>query len=354
MDIAKKILQKYFDFIRRLIFKETEENSVGLDIGAGECKLVEIQKVGDSFKLLNWAVEPVLANDLASAIKKILAYLKTPCKAPYTAVFGKGTLIRYVDITRMNINDLRQAFTMEADKYFPFPSDQIYTDCFILDNNVKGKLMPVMAVAAKKTIIDARVKLLTDLGVGVNFVGVNPIALANVLNVLGFKEDVNTTSAIALLDLGESISNLTILVDRLPRFSRDIFIGGRDFTNRIANALGVSFEEAEKIKRVPGERLQEMARACESAVMNIIQELKFSFAYFATEKNCEISKLLLTGGGSMLEGITNIFEKNLEIKTLKWDPFEKIIIDSNIPNGNPDKKTLKLGVALGLALYSYD
>ncbi len=347
------ILDQYFNFVRRLIPQEVQENAVGLDIGSGECKLVEIKKTGNTFQLLDWAVEPVKNENVAKTIKLIMERLKNPCKALSTAVFGKGTLIRFIDMPRMALQDLKNSFSIEADKYFPFPADQIYTDCYILDPEGKGKQMAVMAAAAKKEIIDARVKFLTDLGFQVHFIGINPIALTNVVNVLGIRKE-NDQAAVALLDLGESISNLTILVNRLPRFTRDIFVGGRDFSKRISNALNITIEEAEKLKRNPQPRLDEIMSACETIIMNVVQELRLSFDYFCTEKNQEIAELFLTGGGSMLDGITMLFEKNLEIKTTLWDPLGSLSIDPNLSKEELQKNSFKLGVTLGLALYQYD
>src|SRR3990167_8658988 len=274
------LLTAYLNVIKRFILPKSDGTSVGIDIGAGDCKLVELKKDGDSFSLLNWAVEPIKTGDVTLTLKKILERLDTPCKNLYTSVFGKGTLIRYIDMPRMSLEDLKSSFDIEADKYFPFAQNQIYTDCFILDAKEKSKNMSVMAAAAKRELIDRRIKLLEELGMPVEFVGLNPIVLANALSVLGeditqpaatptmvgqeekkeenpdakqedAKKDkgVDTRSTVALLDMGESVGNLTILVDHLPWFTRDIFIGGRDFTKSISNALGISFQEAEKLKR---------------------------------------------------------------------------------------------------------
>ena len=88
--------------------------------------------------------------------------------------------------------------------------------------------------------------------------------------------------------------------------------------------------------------------------MNMIQELRLSMDYFATEKNQEVDKLLLTGGTSMLEGIVESFEKNLEIKVSQWNPLSTLKMSPDVPTDNVDKNSSKLGVALGLALYQYD
>ena len=262
----------------------------------------------------------------------------------------------------MTLEDLRNSFELEADKYFPFPSDQIYTDCYIVDPEGKNKQMSVIVAAAKKEMVDERIKLLSDLGLTTDFVGINSIALANAINVLGYKEEKNPepkgslerNTAMAILDMGESVSNLLILVNNFPRFTRDIYMGGRDFTKRISNALGVSVEEAERLKAQPGNKLPEILNACETAIINIIQELKLSFDYFSTEKGYEITRLLLTGGASMLQGIDEIFAKNLEISVSKWNPIAPLKVSSQIDREELNNKSFKLGVVLGSALYHYD
>jgi len=356
-----KPVQTYFNTIKRFLPDEQKASgaSAGLDIGTGECKLVELEKNKDSFELKKWTIEPIHNGDIKGTIKKIFDQLSDVPGSLYTSVFGKGTLIRYIDMPRMSLEDLKSSFAIEADKYFPFASDQIYTDCYILDGKdkekVKEKNMAVMAAAAKKDLIDRRIKLLKELELPVEFIGLNPIALANALHVLGFQEKgQEEESVISLLDMGESVSNLTIFIDKLPRFTRDIFIGGRDFTKSISNALGISFQDAEKLKRGPGKKKEEVIKACESPLMNMTQELRLSIDYFATENNREIQRLLLTGGTSLLDGIVSGFEKNLEIKVNLWNPLASVEIKEDTEKGEIEKISLKLGVALGLALYQYD
>lgn len=348
-------LDRYFSLIKRFIPAKTEGSSVGLDIGSTDCKFVQIQKNANGFELLNWGVEPISQDNVDAALKKILDRLESPYAGVYTAVSGRGTLIRYVSMPRMSLDDLRNSFAIEADKYFPFAQDQIYTDCFILDPQGKDKSMSVMAAAVKKELIEQRIQLLTKRGIPVDFIGINPVALANGVYVLGAGTPAPGESAAALFDMGEAVSNLTVLVDKLPRFTRDIFIGGRDYTKMISNVLGVNAEEAEKLKRQPGGKSEQVIAACESALMNMIQELKLSFDYFTTERNCDIKRLLLTGGGSMLSGIESILAKSFDIKVDRWDPVSLLKLSETLSSDEELREhSIRLGVAVGLALYRYD
>ena len=102
--------------------------------------MVEVRPKGSSFELIQWGSEPFSNNDPSDAIKKLLAQTESPMKSPATAVQGKGTLIRYVELPKMSLDDLRKSFVYEADKYLPFTADQIYLDCMILDQKkIKGE-----------------------------------------------------------------------------------------------------------------------------------------------------------------------------------------------------------------------
>lgn len=352
--LDNRFLQAYFNLIRRFIPTKPEGTSVGLDIASKECKIVQVAKSGNDFRLVDWAIQPMNGSNAAETIQKMLGDLKEPYTSIYTSVFGKGTLIRYISMPRMSMDELKTSFEIEADKYFPFAQDQIYTDCCILDEQGKEKQMAVMAAAAKKEIIDDRVKLLDSVGIKPDFIGINPIALANVINVLGIKDEPDQQSAVALLDMGESVSNLSILIDRRPYFTRDIFIGGQDLTKRISSAMNISFEDAEKLKRDPGDKAQELLDVCEAAISNVVKELRLSFDYFGTEKNKDVSCLLLTGGGSMLNEIYKVFEKNLEVPVKQWNPLDSLEGVSEESKKEMGNRSLKMGVALGLALYDYD
>ena len=356
---TSKPVQTYFNTIKRFLPAEQNSSSaVGLDIGTGDCKLIELMKSKNEYELMNWIIEPMHNGDIKATVQKILSQLAAPPRSLFTSVFGKGTLIRYIEMPKMTLDDLKNSFDIEADKYFPFAQNQIYTDCYILDSQDKAKTMSVMAAAAKKELVDRRVALLTDLGLPIEFIGLNPIVLGNTFHVLGFTDENNqetsADSVTALLDMGESVSSLIIFVNKLPRFTRDIFIGGRDFTKSISNTLGISFKDAEDLKRNPGNKLEQVVGACDAAIMNMIQELRLSMDYFATENNQEIKRLLLTGGTSMLGGVVEAFEKNLEIKVNKWNPLANIKLAEGVSKEKLDNNSCTLGVALGLALYQYD
>ncbi|MDP2653798.1 MAG: type IV pilus assembly protein PilM [Candidatus Omnitrophota bacterium] len=329
---------------------------MGIDLGDSAVKLVEVRKKGEKYELTGWAIEPVSQGNIKDAIKNILSKVKAPGKAPFTAVHGKGTLIRCITMPRMTLAELKKSFSLEADKYFPFPLNQIYTDCYILDPRSKESKMPVLVAASKKELVEERLSLLTSLGLQPDFITLNAIAMANILDVLTIRglsqaELDKKSTAVAILDMGDQVSNLTIFVDKVPWFTRDIFVGGREVTRNISHTLGVSLEEAEKLKSRPSERQEEVLNAADSALSHLVSEVRLSFDYFITEKNVSIPLLLLTGGGSMMPGIEDLLANNLEVKVKPWTPFEDLELAPGLNREEINAQASKLTIALGLALY---
>ncbi|MEW5895480.1 MAG: type IV pilus assembly protein PilM [Candidatus Omnitrophota bacterium] len=350
----RKVFEQYLAFVKRFIPEPMIRSSVGIDIGLTSCKMVEVRHRGNTIELVRWGIEPCNGSP-EQAVKKILERAGQQTVSPSTAVHGKGTLIRYVELPRMSPEELKKSFSYEADKYLPFNADQIYLDCLILDPKSKRTKMTVMIAAAKKEIINERIELFKKIGLTPDFISLNPIAMANVINTLGIDGNEpdkvgESKEALAIVDIGEKVTNINIIYGGLPRFTRDIFTAGADFTKQISNVLKVSMEEAESLKCNPGSRKDEVVKVCESVALNLISDMRLSLDYFVTENNVPVKKILLAGGMSLFDGMTSLFNNYLEIDVVQWDPFEHVAVPVGMKE-EIKKVSSQLGAALGLALY---
>ena len=354
-----RLLKDYFLFIKRILPGEKGVTKVGLDIGLNSCKFIELVGMGDKYEIKDWGVEPFNPAETTQGIKTLLNKHTLSSKSPVTAISGKGTLIRYIDMPRMSLVELKKSFSLEVDKYFPFDQNSIYTDCAILDAKSKDKKMAVLIAAIKKEMIDERLKVLGEAGLEPQQVTINAIAITNAYQKLTAADKVSDPvdkpkNATAILDIGDSVSNLIILKDGVPRFTRDIFIGSQEITKRIANVLNMTLEEAEHLKREPGDQLESLFNVCESTIANWVSEIRLSLDYFITEKNVQVDQLLLTGGGSMMPDLEKIFEKNLDLAVRKWDLLAGVTFAPGVSKEEMIKQAPRLSVAIGLALSQYD
>ena len=350
------LLEKYFSFIQKFLPKQSEDvyTSVGLDVGASTCRFVELAQTPEGFSVVGWGEQSTKASDVVGSVRDLIAQMEVPSDNIFTSVQGKGTLIRYISMPKMSADEARESFAIESEKYFPFSQEQIFTDCFVVDENAGDDTIGIMAAASKKEIVNERIDMFNELDIKPDYIGINSVALANAVSVLGTGYEISDDAAIGILDMGDTISSLTILHKNVPQFSRDIYVGGHELTKRIGNSFGVEYNEAVALKIEPGDRLEDIKNACESPLSNIMQEIRLSFDYFQSEKNVEVTHLIVTGGSAKLEGLMEMFRQNLEIEVNLWDPSKLLNVADNVNKEDFEKNIATMGVAIGLALYHYD
>jgi type IV pilus assembly protein PilM len=347
----QKLFHQYLELVDNLIPKPAAVPLVGIDIGTNAVKAIVTSPVGNDVQIDSWCVEPIKDGNIKDALKTLLGNIHYSAEqVALTSVSGKGTLIRYVEMPLMPIEDLRKSFAFELDKYFPFDPQSIYTDCAILERRTKEKKMSVLLAAVKKDIVEERRTVFKEAGVDLAYISINAIAVANAFERLG-PELGTGANAKAILDVGGSVSNLLIIKELSPRFTRDIFIGSDEITKQISNILGVDAAQAEALK-LTGEGSSQLTEACEAAVSNLVGEIRLSLDYFMTEKNIQVDEFYLLGGGSLLKGINSIFEKQLGMPVKIWDPLARARLSPSLLASDIKNYSGQLGVAIGLGLTS--
>lgn len=324
-----------------------EKYSVGLDIGTSAVKLVELKFLKDTVELARFNLEPIQA-DLSSQLKRI-----APSQAINISVSGAQTVIRYIDLPRMNEDELKQALRFEVQKYIPFPINEVILDSYILKEDLSDNKMLVLVAVVKKEFINQRLKLIQEAGLKANIVDLDSLALINAFNFTYSKEeDANIKNkTIALLNIGASMSNLNILENGHPVLSRDIYIAGNNLTGKVQDTVGTDLKSAEELKpNIDKEKLNKVVTVAESVISDLSKELRTSFDYYESQSTSSIIKIFLSGGGSKFPGLKDTLANLLGIEVEYWDPLKKISIADNIDSKETKELSSQLAVAVGLAL----
>jgi type IV pilus assembly protein PilM len=325
-----------------------ERFSVGLDIGTSQIKIVKFKFAKDQIELCAFSLEPSRL-ELGEALKHIMH--------PYAgeliniSVSGQQSVIRCVNFPRMNSSELKQALKFEAQKHIPFSVSEVNLDGYILKEDLPDNKMLVLIAAVKKDLVNQRLKLIEDLGCRTNIIDVDSIALVNAFNFNYPSGNSEEQKAVALLNIGASISNLNILDAGMPRLSRDMHIAGNSFTQKVSDVFTLDFAGGEALKISPDtERLNKTNAAVESVLSNLAGEIRTSFDYYESQGSSNVSKIYLSGGSSKFAGLKDMLTHLLGIEVEYWDPFKNI----NIPEKTPKDELLpnagSFAVAVGLAL----
>jgi len=163
---------------------------------------------------------------------------------------------------------------------------------------------------------------------------------------------------VALLNIGAATMNINILNGSRSVFARDASVGGSQYTSLLQRELGLSFEQAEGVKRgmpLPeGVEPKPIQPIIETVSETLALEMKKTVDFYrATAQDGEgtIQKILIAGGGSKLPGLADFLGRRFDIPVEVFDPFRQIEVDER--KFDPDymrEIVPEMAVAVGLAL----
>ncbi|MFH0739173.1 MAG: type IV pilus assembly protein PilM [Candidatus Omnitrophota bacterium] len=327
-----------------------EKIILGLDIGTSGIKFIKLRFVKEGIELCGFGAEPMQA-DLEPLLKNIAQ--SQNIKKANISVSGPSAIIRYVNFPKMTAQELAQSLKFEAQKHIPFTVSEVNLDAAILKSDLPDNKILVMLAAIKKEFLEQRLKLIESAGLHVSNVDIDSVAIINAFNFNYTKEDLPQSKSIALLNIGSSFSNLSILEGGMPHLSRDIQVAGNNFTQKLEDVLEIDFKSAEALKLNPDkEKAQKITQALESMLSGLAVEVRTSFDYYESQSTLSVAKIFLSGAGSIFPGFKDILANLLGIEVEYWDPLRKIKVSEEVDAQKAKAIASQLAVAIGIALHS--
>ena len=328
---------------------------VGLDIGTSAVKAVELTRRGKDVEVTGFG-HLELATDTpeerASAVRELLAEGNFKTHQVVTSISGKTVIIRYLSMVRMSDEELKNAITFEAEKYVPFPLDECVLDCQRIDSpegSATGN-MTVLLVAAKRSQVEEHLSTVDAAGLVPEVIDVDAFALSNAHTLCAsMDEGMDGTGTIAFVDVGHTKTSVNVVSGGNSLFTREIGIGGCDFTDSISKRLSVGLREAEELKRDPGDGGDTVRDAIFPTIDDIGNEVQLSFDYFENQFDKEIGSIFLSGGGVKVGSFQESFERIFEKPTKIFNPFDHIQVSAAIDPDLLSCNASQLVVATGLA-----
>jgi type IV pilus assembly protein PilM len=324
--------------------------AVGLDVGTYAVKAIELNISGTEVGITNAGYEEVTGEtQRAAALQKLVGENGLKGRDVVTSVSGRSVIVRYVNLRKMDKSELANAIRFEADKYIPFSIDEVVLDCQPVDGveNVGPDEMKVLLVAVKRNLIEEHVAMLRASGVNPVVIDVDGFALGNahLISAAGGEAKVK-----ALVDIGASKTDINVMEGARSLFTREVYVGGNDFSAAIQRRLSVNPYEVEALKRDPAGRESDIAEAVQSVTDDLGNEVRLSLDFFENEFDRPVSAVVLSGGGAKLAGLSETLKGSFGKETEVWDPASAFAL--RMP-GDREKlfreKASQMVVAIGLA-----
>ena len=182
-------------------------------------------------------------------------------------------------------------------------------------------------------------------------VDVDAFALGNVFALGGPSYELAAGKVVALVDIGGTKTVVNIVRGAESYFTREVYVAGRELTAAVAKRFGLEPFEGEQLKREPAGREAEVTDAVLSVLEDLGNEIQLSFDYYENQSESKVEEVFVSGGGSRVPGLEDVFERVFERRTMTWNPLEAFEHDT----GAVDQESLlecapALGVAAGLAI----
>ena len=328
---------------------QSSRSSLGLDIGSSSVKIMELAeepKTGrqrlTAFGMARLPPEAIVdgavmnAGAIVDAIKDLIQKHRIKTKHVVAGVSGHSVIIKRVNLPAMSDEELEESIQWEAEQYIPFDINDVYLDVQRVQTVADDPgQMEVLLVAVRKELVNEYQALIQQAGLIPAVIDVDAFALANMFEA-NYDEPSDT---IAMVNVGASNINIHVLRRGVSAFTRDVNMGGRQFTEEIQRTLNISYEEAEALKVGGDERdahavvPEEIERVLSSVGDTLATEIHRSLDfYLSTSSDTQLSRIYLSGGASRTPGLARAISNLTNLPTEVVDPLRRLQVDERTFN----------------------
>jgi type IV pilus assembly protein PilM len=316
---------------------------LGIDIGTTSIKLVELRKLNEKMELTNYGILEkyghlerindaiqtnsfkLLEESTALLLKDLIAKTKTQHAEAFMALPSFSGFVSLMEFPEMADKEIAKAVKFQAGQYVPMPLEETTLDWQIIERE-SGKII-ILLMAVPTDTIQRHVHSAELAKISLKGLELENVAVAR---LFGKKEK----NVAALVDIGGRSTSISIMDKGSLRMSHSIDTAGGDFTQVISSGLGINPMRAEELKKASGLNLQVHGEvkiiSLLAPLLDVIKretEKVINNYYLRTKK--PVTKVILTGGGSNLQGIDTYYAQQLSLPVVKSDPFSLELITYN-------------------------
>jgi type IV pilus assembly protein PilM len=341
---------------------------IGLDIGSTAVRAAELAE-GSPPTVIRAAQVPLPAGAVENgevrdveAVSEALRELWTrggfKSRKVWMGVGNQRVVVREIALPVMAEKELRQSLGFQVQEFIPMPVDEAVLDYHLIEEiEVEGRpMLRLLLVAAQKAMVDTLVAAATGAKLEPMGLDLVPFAMVRAVGATGAGMELENTGGEAVVDVGAHVTNIVVHAAGETRFVRILPSGGRDITVAIARGLSVEDEVAERLKR--GEVVEEAGATPEQAreiamqrATQFVDEIRSSLEFYTAQtQGARIERLLVSGGGSKLEGFIDILRQRIPVTVEPGRVFSRVGSQLSLSEDAQTEAEPVLATAVGLAI----
>lgn len=344
---------------------------LGIDIGTVTIKIVEVESVNDTLKLLNYVIFPIpqtyLSENLdenerldhiSNILKEVLKENKIKTSKVCVSIASNAVFTRFVKMPFSDPKKLDRLITFEAQQQIPFPLDEVSWDYQIVGKN-EDEEFEVLIAAIKQEHLHRQFQSLSNISLSPAIFDVGSLATYNAL----LNSQINIDETAIILDIG---ANPAVMILHHPKgyWVRTLAFSSKGLTQALMKEFNIDYDEAESLK-YKGSILNESSlNIVDSQDLNhriniiITQNVKKLYTEITRSLNfykaqfCDVNidRFILAGGGSMLESIQLYLSSKFKINVDYANPFMGMQLAKNISSKDLNDIAYLFCESVGLGL----
>jgi type IV pilus assembly protein PilM len=313
--------------------KGRNDQILAIDLGSRTTKAVLMDRSATGLAISRFAVQDAPIYDkalpqglLAEHLRNVVEAIQPKTKRATIAIGANDSVLRTAEMPLMPLPDMRQMLKFNSKNYLQQDMRDYVFDCFIVPPKTQGQ-----PEAGKGGVVKYKVwvggtkrEVLVTLEAAAREAGLIPdqvtLSVLGPINALEVSQpETFSKEVVALVDLGFKSSSISILDGGELCLSRPVEIGGDKLTTGLAEAMSVSYAEAEGIKvGMP----QEVEVHLQPLIAPLGRELRASIDFFEHQREKTVSKILVSGGAARSEFLLQLLQTELAVVCKAWYPTE--------------------------------
>ncbi|MEK9182213.1 MAG: type IV pilus assembly protein PilM [Patescibacteria group bacterium] len=362
-----------FKKILNYFFSKSGGSALGIDIGSSSIKLIQLKKKGGKAVLETYgeiSLGPYAgfeigrstslnADKIAEALRDLIGEANATTKACGMSIPISSSLITFIRLPRSAEKQLKTVIPMEARKYIPVPISEVSLNWWVVPEE-REELSDFQSGAAEKPApgINVFLAAIHNDAINRNTKIVKDAALESSFFEIELFSSIRSSLDQSLapqmiFEMGAGSTKLYIVERGVLRNSHLINKGSQDVSIAVSKSMGISFEEAERLKReygiVNGGKEKDLTEITSLTLDYVFSEASRILLNYQKKYNNSVSKVVLTGGGVNLKGLKEYAEKFFQTECVIANPFDKVefpaFLDDVLKTAGPE-----FSVAIGIAL----
>ena len=341
------------DIFKGLSGSGAGDSVLGIDIGSSSVKMVQLRasrgtailETYGEIALGPYGKQPIgksvkLAPEvIATAITDLMKEANVTARSGGVSIPFSSSLVTVLSLPKVDQAALKQVVPIEARKYIPVPISEVSLDWFVIpeeeaQDSAFDQLKPkqqkppgqeILLVAIQNGTISSFQTITADAGVHVEFFEIEIFsAIRSSLS--------HGIAPVLIVDIGAASAKMYIVERGIVRLTHIVTQGGAQMTDVLGRSMNWDFEKAERVKRERGllpqkaysaEENERISQALLSTLTRLFSEVNRVLLSYGQRYNKNVSRVVLTGGGASLPGLSAEAKRSLSAEVEIADPFSR-------------------------------